>query len=228
MVAYMGFKYSLYAVTAVAALSGCYAPPSTEDAFNESVVITSHDDAADFGQFRTFYVRPQVRLLDEEVGVNENPEFLSDAVGTPLVDTTRENLAARAFTEAASKEEAELAVELLYLRNVNSQQYCYGYWGWYDYYYWGYYPGYSYPYCDTSVWRSGTLLTNAVDMTGVEPEPAPPIGGGPALPDGSLVNTVWASGIYGAEVDSLQYVEQRAISGINQAFVQSPYFAAAP
>jgi len=228
MVAHMRFRHLLYAATAVAALSGCYAPPSTDEAFDDAVVITSHDEEADFSQYRTFYVRPEVRLLDEEIGVNENPEFVAEAIATPLVNATRDNLTARGFEEADSKEEADLAVEVAYLRNVNSQQYCYAYWGWYDYYYWGYYPGYYYPYCDTSVWRSGTLLTNVVDMTGVEPAPVPPIADGPGLPDGALVNTVWASGIYGAEVDSLQYVEQRAISGINQAFVQSPYFAAAP
>lgn len=223
MVAHMGFKYSLYAATVLAALSGCYAPPSTDDAFDDAVIITSHNEEADFGQFGTFYVQPQIRLLDEEIGLNENPEFVADAIATPLLDATRDNLTARGFTEAASQDEADLAVGLLYLRNVNTQQYCYAYWGWYGYYY---YPGYYYPYCDTSVWRSGTLLTNVVDMTGAEP--APPVVDPPALPDGTLLNTVWASGVYGAEVDSLQYVEQRAISGINQAFVQSPYFVAAP
>ena len=227
MVAYMGFKYSLYAAIAAAALSGCYAPPSTDDAFEESVVITSHDDGADFGRFRTFYVRPEVRLLDEELGVNENPEFVAEAVATPLINATRDNLTARGFTEAASKEEADLAVELLYLRSVNSQQYCYAYYGWYDYYYWGY-PYYPYyPYCDTSVWRSGTLLSYAMDTAIVAP---PPVGGdaGAGLPTDKVLRTVWTSAIYGAEVDSVDYVQDRATAGINQAFIQSPYFTAAP
>jgi hypothetical protein len=232
MVPHMGFKYSLYAAIAVAALSGCYAPPSTDEAFEESVVITSHDDGADFGQFRTFYVRPQVRLLDEELGVNENPEFVADTVAAPLVNTTRDNLRARGFAEAASKEEADLAVELVYLRSVNSQQYCYAYYGWYDYY-WGYYYPY-YPYCDTSVWRSGTLVSYAMDMDAAI-VPVPPLVGdagaggdaGASVPD-KVLRTVWTSAIYGAEVDSVQYVEQRAIAGINQAFIQSPYFTAAP
>lgn len=226
MVAYMGFKYSLYAAIAVAALSGCYAPPSTDDAFEESVVITSHAETADFSQYRTFYVRPEVRLLDEELGVNENPEFVSPAVAAPLVQTTRDNLAARGFIEAASKEEANLAVELVYLRSVNSQQYCYAYYGWYDSYYWGY-PYYPYyPYCDTSVWRSGTLVSYAMD-TAVVPVP-PPVGDAGAGIADKVMRTVWTSAIYGAEVDSLQYVQERATAGINQAFIQSPYFTAAP
>jgi hypothetical protein len=226
MVAHMGFKYSLYAAIAVAALSGCYAPPSTDDAFEESVVVTSRDEGTDFTTYGTFFVRPEVRLLDEEVGINENPEILSPAVAAPLVQTTRDNLTARGFTEVASKEEANLAVELLYLRNVNSQQYCYGYYGWYDSYYWGY-PYYPYyPYCDTSVWRSGTLLSYAMD-TAIVAVP-PPVGDAGAGLSDKVLRTVWTSAIYGAEVDSVQYVQDRAIAGINQAFIQSPYFTAAP
>jgi hypothetical protein len=42
------------------------------------------------------------------------------------------------------------------------------------------------------------------------------------------LRTVWTSAIYGAEVTSVNYVQDRAVAGINQAFIQSPYFTATP
>ena len=225
----MACKQPLFSLLAGVALWGCYAPPSSDEAFEESIVVTSHDEGTDFGTYGTFFVRQEIRILDE--GREEDdpavPEVVSPAVAGPLLDATVANLTQRGYTAAATAAEANLSVELVYLRSVNSQQYCYAYYGWYDYYYWGY-PYYPYyPYCDTSVWRSGTLLTYAMD-TAIVPVP-PPVGDAGAGGAGDKVlRSVWTSAIYGAEVDSVQYVQERAVAGINQAFIQSPYFTAAP
>jgi hypothetical protein len=225
----MACKQPLFSLLVGVALSGCYAPPSSDEAFEESIVVTSRDEGTDFGTYGTFFVRPEIRVLDE--GREEEdpalPEVLPPAVAGPLVDTTVTNLTQRGYTAAATAAGADLSVEIVYLRSVNSQQYCYAYYGWYDYYYWGY-PYYPYyPYCDTSVWRSGTLLSYAMDTAIVTPPPVGDAGAGPAGGD-QVLRTVWTSAIYGAEVDSVQYVQDRAVAGINQAFIQSPYFTAAP
>jgi hypothetical protein len=221
----------LYAIIGATALAGCYAPPASEERFDDSIVVTSHDVAADFGKFQTFFVRPEIRLLDEGILPGEMPEIASPAVAAPLIEATERNLTARGYTEVATKEEADLAVELVYLRTVNSVQYCYYYYGWYDYYYWGYYPGYSYyyPYCDTSAWRSGTLLSNVVDLTTVDP-PVVIDGVVQAVAAGSstVLSTVWYSAVYGVELDSVSFIAERAVDGIDQSFIQSPYFTAAP
>jgi len=240
MVARMASKKPLYTIVAGVALfagvpfGGCYVPPSSDEAFEESIVITAHDEAADFASYGTYFVRPQIRILDEgrETEEDETPEFVSDVIAAPLIATTETNLSDRGYTVADSAEEADLAVEIIYLRSVNSQQYCYAYWGWYDWYYWGY-PYYPYyPYCDTSVWRSGTLITFANDMNAVVPPIQPVRDAGPGFIQGNpgdlVLRSIWTSAIYGAEVDSAQYVAERGIAGINQAFIQSPYFTAAP
>jgi hypothetical protein len=226
----MACKKPLFSLLAGIALWGCYAPPSSDEAFNESIVVTSHAEGADFSTYGTFFVRPEIRILDE--GREEDdpaaPEEVAPAVAAPLVDTTVANLTARGYTQAATAAEANLSVELVYLRSVNSQQYCYAYYGWYDYYYWGY-PYYPYyPYCDTSVWRSGTLLSYAMDTAIVAPPPVGDGGLGPDIPTDKVLRTVWTSAIYGAEVTSVNYVQDRAVAGINQAFIQSPYFTATP
>ena len=66
------------------------------------------------------------------------------------------------------------------------------------------------------------LVTNAIDLrdAGPAPEVTPTTN--------SFLRGVWFSGIYGAEVDTNAFLVQRAQEGIDQAFVQSPYFSTTP
>jgi hypothetical protein len=205
-------------------LVACYAPPAPDERFEDSIVVTSHDDATDFGTFQTFFVRPDVRVLDEAnlvVDPGVLPETLAPDTAATLVDQTTRNLIARGYQPAATAAEADLAVELVYARTIYTDYYCY-YWS--DWAYWGY-PGYYYYYpysCDTASWRSGMLVTNAIDLrdAGPAPEVTPTTS--------SFLRGVWFSGIYGAEVDTNAFLVQRAQEGIDQAFVQSPYFSTTP
>ena len=230
-------------------LAGCYAPPSTDEQFEDTVVITSRDGEADFARFQTFFLRPNVRVLDEELlaavesGGEILPETLPDNLASPLLEETRAQLLARGYREAAVPTDAELAVELVYARNISSDYYCY-YWS--DWAYWGY-PSYNYYYpysCDTVTWRSGMLVTNVADMTSVAPPnvpeavqpvadpaavpPAEPAGALPPAVRDTLLRGIWFSGVYGAEIESAAYVAARAVEGIDQAFEQSPYFSSLP
>jgi uncharacterized protein DUF4136 len=211
---------------AAVTLTACYAPPAADERFNDTVVVTSRDEGVDFATFQTFFVRPEIRVLDESVASDARvagaatlpAEMLPAATSERLLEATRQNLVARGYTEAAVKAEADLAVEMVYLRTIYTDYYCYS---WSDWYYWGY-PGYSYYYpysCDTAAWRSGMVVTNAVNLVAAGPaREAEPMGD-------SVLRGVWFSGIYGAEVDTSV---QSALDGINQAFTQSPYFAATP
>jgi hypothetical protein len=215
---------------AIAAVSigGCYAPPTSTERLAESVVITSFDDKADFQSYQSFFVRPEIRILDEDdVGVDAAIEVIPAAVAAPLVAATQANLKARGYTEAAAPDQADLAIEMVYTRSVYSSYYCY-YWG--DWAYWGY-PGYSYYYpysCSGAAWTSGMLVTHATELPS-KPITAPVAsapGVNPAA-DGLLVRGLWSSGIYGVELDSVTYVTDRTVAGINESFAQSPYFEAA-
>ena len=151
-------------------------------------------------------------------------EIVPSAAAAPLVAATKTNLLNRGYTEAAAMDQADLAIELVYLRSVVSDYYCY-YWG--DWAYWGY-PGYSYyyPYCSGASWTSGMLVTSAVDLPALPETPPvePPSG---VNPDRPLLRGLWSAGIYGVEVDSVEYSADRTLSGINESFAQSPYFKAA-
>jgi Domain of unknown function (DUF4136) len=215
-------------VAAAALPVGCYDPPTSTERLEQSIVITTRDESADFTAYRTFFVRPEIRVLDEDdttgkqgtVVTGSDGDVLSSDLADPLIEATRQNLIDRGYEEARSAGATQLAVELVYVRAVYSDYYCY-YWG--DWGYWGY-PGYSYYYpygCTGSSWQSGMLVTQVTDLTSAAPPP-------PEDATGGVLRGIWYSGIYGVEAESADFVADRAATGIDQAFIQSPYFAASP
>jgi Domain of unknown function (DUF4136) len=212
--------WNKHIVLCAASVAGCYAPPASEERFDDSIIVTSRDDGADFGTFQTFFIRPDIRVLDENL-VDDPNEALDPTTAAPLIDETRQNLIARGYTEATEMAGADLAVELVYARTIYSDYYCYY---WYDWGYWGY-PGYYYYYpysCDTVAWRSGMLATNVTNLSAAGPAPIGP----PTATE--VLRGVWFSGVYGVESDSSAFLVDRAMDGIDQAFLQSPYFSITP
>lgn len=217
----------------VTTLAACYSPPAPDERFEDTIVVTSSDENADFATFQTFFVRPEIRVLDDSgesadgaesadpaVAADVAVETMPAAMATSVIDTVTQNLIARGYRQAAAKTEADLAVEIVYLRTISSDYYCY-YWS--DWYYWGY-PGYSYYYpysCDTAEWRSGMMVTNVVDLKSAGPPRAA------AEMGNSVLRGVWFSGIYGVQIESSSSM-QRAVEGIDQSFEQSPYLTASP
>jgi len=230
-----------YIPLCVLTLAACYAPPAPDERFEESVVVTAHDTESNFQSYGTFWIRPEIRVMDEGADGMLEPEVLPDVVSQPLIQATQENLIARGYRPADSKESADLGLEVAYLRAIFSASYCYDWYYWWDYAYWGYYYYYPYGSCDTAVWRSGMMVTHMTDLLSegpVTPPPMPPVVPTPvegvvpsvsAVPatSGALRRGIWFSGIYGVELDSTAFVEQRAIDGIDQSFEQSPYLTSA-
>lgn len=235
----------------VLALAGCYAPPAPDSRFDESIVVTARDSQADFQKYQTFFIRPEIRMIDEgqEAGIETVPQISAQ----PLLDATTQNLIDRGFRAADTKEDADLGIELVYLRAVYSATYCYDWYYWWDYSYWNYYYYYPSGSCDTAAWRSGMMVTHMTDLETMGPGPEVPaqlptqlptqLPAMPAMPgdaattDGTGTTTVppptaatlrkgvWFSGIYGVEIDSTAFVVSRAVDGIDQAFQQSPYLS---
>lgn len=218
-------------VLCMLALTACYAPPAPDERFEESIIVTARGDDAEFGAFQTFFVRPDIRVLDDDVidkgGVIDPPmdETLPPATAIQLVAATEAQLIARGYQQAESIEEADLGVDLVYARNIYTAYYCYY---WYDWYYWGY-PGYGYYYpysCDTTSWRSGMLVSSVIDLTVPMPEPAVDPETNPVAT--GYLRGLWFAGVYGVEINTSSFLVDRAVEGIEQAFRQSPYFTATP
>jgi len=207
-------------------ISGCSAPPPSETRLSESIVLTKHAPNADFGAYRSFFIRPEIRVLSDA----ETADPIEERYATPLLLQTTQNLIARGYEQVEVQADAELAVEMVYVRSVNSAVACYSWW---DSSYWGY-PGWGYyPYyggCTTTAWRAGTLATMIVDLTPARNEAggeggADGDGAAGAGPGEKLLSTIWFSGVYGVEPEFKDATVERARQGIDQAFVQSPYLA---
>jgi hypothetical protein len=221
--------------------SGCYGTPVASERLEQSVVVTARDGGADFAAFGTFFVRPDVRAFGEgdfgeEItsdGLGESAPLPED-VAVPLVEATREQLLARGYTEAAGQELADLGIDLIYVRSLENEALC-TYWG--DWAYWGF-PGWVYysPYsCSTADWHSAMLVTHVTDLARARADaagtPAAAITDGAVPPNADapgVLHGVWFSGIYGVEANSVEFVTDRAVAGLEQSFVQSPYFLRAP
>jgi hypothetical protein len=210
---------------------GCESTPLEQERLQQSVIVTSRADGADFLAFRTFFVRPEVRVLEEPAPSAGTPsaeptqgiqqEALPEVLADPLLQATRENLLGRGYSEANESASADLGLDLIYVRSAFTDYLCNN-WG--DWAYWGF-PGWSYyfPYsCTTTSWQGGMLVTHAIDLTSARERKA-------AAPDVfGVLRGVWFSGVYGLEVGSATFVLGRALVGIDESFEQSHYFTRQP
>jgi hypothetical protein len=206
-------------------ISGCSSPPPSEARLNDSIVLTKRAPKADFGAYRTFFIRPEIRKLADD----DTDEPVEDRYAAPLLTETTEQLVARGYEQVEDKADAELAVELVYVRSVNTAVACSSWW---DPYYWGYPAWGYYPYyggCTSAAWRAGTLATMIVDLTPAKNDAGEDgegeAGAAGAGPGDKLLSTIWFSGVYGVENDYTDAIVERARQGIDQAFAQSPYLA---
>jgi hypothetical protein len=227
----------------VGLLLGCDDTPLEEERLRQSVIVTSRDDGADFSAFRTFFLRPEVRVLEDPASIASAPgsampdtpapragaeqlpgarqEALPGLLADPLLQATRENLLERGYSEVNESAAAGLGMDLIYVRSAYTDYLCSN-WG--DWAYWGF-AGWSYyfPYsCTTTAWQGGMLVTHAIDLDSAREQRA-------AAPEAfGIVRGVWFSGVYGLEVESAGFVAARALVGIDESFEQSPYFTRQP
>jgi len=191
------------------AAAACY-PSGVQTVDDLNTVTTVHDGGTNFGAFTTFAVADQVKYLQADGGTDSLPP----ALGNPLINAVASNMAARGYTQIVPSltNRPDLAMTLgvvtvTYTNIYVSYPWCT---------YWGYY----YPYCSGWGWYY------------------PPITGVTQYDVGTLVITmatnddlnsradgVWVAAVRGVLTGNDTTDVQRAVTGINQAFVQSPYVA---
>jgi len=227
-----GRLLGLAALAIAGSISSCSSPPPPEARLSDSIVLTKHAPDASFGSYHTFFIRPEIRVLAD----GESADSIEDRYAAILLAETTQNLLARGYEQVDVKADAELAVEMVYVRSVNSGTACYSWW---DAYYWGY-PGWAYyPYygCTSTAWRVGTLATMIVDLTPARNEaggggeggaPDNEAGAAGAGPGEKLLGMIWFGGVYGVETGYTESNVDRARHGIEQAFAQSPYLVTSP
>jgi hypothetical protein len=239
---------------ALAGLSfGCNSTPLEQERLEQSVIVTSRDENADFLTFRTFFIRPEIRVLQDpapsagtaSIAAAPAPdaqlEVLPELLSEPLIQATRENLLDRGYSEASTLEAGALeagALEAGTLEASGSSEADLGIDliyvrstftdylcnNWGDWAYWGF-AGWSYyfPYSCATTSWQGGMLVTHAIDLAAARERKR---AAPAT--FGLLRGVWFSGVYGLEVESAAFVTGRALVGIDESFEQSPYFTRQP
>lgn len=203
----------------IMALTACQKDPDMSELSDNLMVYTNYDNECDFSQYKTFYVPDSVLVLDNSK--NEPIYYSKDNTRVQQIILAFENeMESRGYVEVDDRNDADLGVQLTYIRNTNVYVgYNYPYW-WYDfYYYWPFaywdpffidwYPFYPYPV--TYSYTTGTLAAEIIALKDIDNNSSD-----------KRIPFVWTAIMSG--IDSGNQINQsRALSGIYQAFDQSPY-----
>jgi len=196
-----------------AAVCACQKEPSTSGLHKDYLVYTDHDTSVDFSTFDTYFVPDSILLIGDDT----KAEYWKGADAQQIVAEIAARMDAAGYVRTTEKEEADLGLQLSYVRRVT---YFVGYdnpywWWYYPYYwapgYWGDWAGWYYPYRVYYGYTAGSMLLEMVNLD------APGSDGGKKLP------VVWDSFIGGLLTDSQEVNLRRTLDAVGQAFVQSPY-----
>lgn len=197
-------------------LSACQKAPDLSELSTNLMVYTHYDNQCDFSQYKTFYIPDSLLKLDSK---RPEPIYYSteDPRARQIVEAVVSEMTLRGYTQVYDRTTADLGIILAYVKNTNEYiGYVDPYWWWYDYYwpmdYWDpYYAGWYpyYPYTVAYSYTVNSLITEIIALKDVEKEM-------------KQIPFVWTSILAGVESNN-QLNVTNAVTGIYQAFEQSPY-----
>lgn len=198
---------------AAAALTACEKDADTDKLDNNFVVYTNHDKNTDFKEFDTYYLPDSILLIGEK----DKAEYWNDENSQKILAAYASDMAARGFTRVDDREEADLGVQVSYVKNTyvysgyGSPDWWWGYPGYWDVPYWGNWGGgWYYPYTVNYSFSTGSFLTEMLNLEAAE-------GADAKLP------IVWSSYMSGMLSGSTELNVSLAVQAVNQAFAQSAY-----
>ena len=190
----------------LAALAGCQPEPDEFKLYDELVVSTNYDPAANFGSYVTYSIATDTigfasNQTNDTILTHSDSELVR-----PIISRIRDNMDQRGYTRVSVEEGPDIGVNVMIVNNLNMFQQVIDP-GYYYPYYYGYSSYYYYPYVQTYVENTGTLVLQLVDLKNRN--------------SNNQVKVVWAAylGDLISTVNRLKQTEE----GIDQAFVQSPY-----
>ncbi len=213
-------KRMLPLLVLIFALTSCQKEPDLGKLSDNLMVYTHYDDNCDFSQYSTYYLPDSILMLDNTI---EEPVYYTkkDTRAGYILDAFEDEMDALGYKRTTNKDDADLGLQLTYIKTTNTYiGYDYPYW-WYDfYYYWPFsywdpfyfdwYPYYPYPVSYYS-FTVGTLAAEIIALKDID-----------ASSKEKLIPFAWTAYIAGIE-SSNQINISRALAGVYQAFEQSPY-----
>ena len=203
------FFLSALALLAIA----CHKEPYPQDGDSAYLVYTSPSKDVDFASFRTFDLADSLLIIGQQA----KPVYSQSNEALYLIQQVRTNMENLGYIYTPDSPDADLGIQMTYIIKTERYVKYYNdpYW-WLDYPgywpsgYWGNWTGFYYPYPVSYTYTTNALITDMVDLTGVEKE-------------GTALEVVWTSYIGGPAGSSVQVDVDRMKTAINQSFVQSPY-----
>jgi hypothetical protein len=199
----------------------CRKYPDFDELTYKPIVVTNHDAAIDFNNYKTFFLSDSMT----QIGDDRNDSVAPPSIGDPINSAIVTNMESRGFVRVASPALADIGINTAVIKITTTVQtyppgywwgypgyggcyygYC-GYYPYYDYYYGGYYT-YSYTY------STGSVLVEMVDLKYIDTV-------------ANRLNVVWTNfntGVLGSTTQNIS----GAVSSVNQAFTQSTYLKTNP
>jgi hypothetical protein len=203
---------SMVMVAIIFSMVSCATYPGVDSRLAEDLVdITKYDTKTDFKQYKTFSIVDSVVVIKDGDSLH-----ILDSQAQALLNQIIGNMEARGYTYLKHDSGSpDLAINVGVVKITNVTYYYPGwYWdyGFYDPSYWGYYGyNYYYPYSPpaVSVYSSGTVIMDMLDLKNAR--------------DGR-VNVVWVAIIRGLLTG--YHTTQDILDNVDQCFRQTPQITA--
>ena len=205
-------KEFLVLLMAPLAFASCEKDADTDKLDNNFVVYTNYDKNANFSSFSTYYLPDSILII----GDKKEAEYWNDENAQLIINTYATNMANRGYLRTDNKEEADLGLQVSYVKstyfvtNYGEPQWWWGYPGYWGVPYWGDWGDWYYPYAITYSYSTGSFVTELLNLDA-------PQGQNAQLP------VLWTAYMSGVLSGSTSVNVELAIEAVDQAFTQSAY-----
>lgn len=206
-------KKTLFTVIMLSALAFLVAacskyPTYTVNTSDLDMVWTNYDDSKNFAEYKTYYVPDSIILEDD---IDEDDAAALQDYYESVLSEVNDNMAALNYVRVDSSDNPDLGLGIT-ITNRTNYVVSYNYWYYYPPY-WGY-PGYGYYYPWATYlgsYEEGAVIIDMADLKNADNT-------------NKQIDAIWAALVGGVLTgDSNSVISKRLISGIDQAFAQSPY-----
>ena len=176
--------------------------------FDEFVVSTNYDEAANFQSYSTYSIATDTigfvsNRSNDTILVQKDLDF-----PRPVLQKIISNLNSAGYTKVEKNSNPDMRINVYVVNDYNLfQQVVYPSYYYPSYYGYGYGYGSYYPYVNTYATNTGSLVVEILDLKNITPD--------------KKVKVIW--GAYMGDVYSTVNLVQQSEKGIDQAFIQSPY-----
>lgn len=202
-------RHAILPVTLVLLLLSCRKEPDLSQLSSNFVVQTDAAKGVAFENYKTYYISDTVALISS----SKTDTLLPADAALQIVNTIKSNMDARGYTFVPKALKPDLGINTIAVKDVDVGVVYPGWWwgypGYWDPWYWGWYYPYYYPWSVAYAVTTGSVIGEIIDLKNVNTD--------------QKLQVVWTMSLNGALGSSDASNLQRAIDGVNQAYMQSPY-----